>query len=282
VSTGEYADWRESAQEKMFFSDFNQETFEGRDFLDFGCGVGTLSFLLHAHGAKSVVGTDLNESSISAAEQRKEAENIAFRLAVDASSIDLNDSAVDAIACFDVMEHIMEFEPIIHEWFRVLRHSGNVLVHWQPYYHPYGHHMQDYLPIPWVHMLLSTEKRRRLCERIVDLPEFNAPWWDRDNQGNKINRFRAAPEGPGFLNRLSMRKFEKICRQAGFRVSRRELKPFSGRFYVAAASSLLTRLPMLRESCPGLLMENVTHGAEFSCILTDNSDCLRHHPEKTD
>ena len=227
VTTGEYADWRQNSQERMFFSDFDQEIFAGKDFLDFGCGVGTLSFLLHENGVRSVTGIDVSDSSIEIAEQRNAQDNVTFKLSATTDSIDLADSSIDAIACFDVMEHVMEYRPIIYEWFRVLRSSGQVLVHWQPYYHPYGHHMQYYLPIPWVHIFMSGEKRRKLCERIVDLPEFDAPWWDRNSQGEKINRFKAAPDGPGFLNRLTTREFEKICRQAGFRITRRTLKPYN-------------------------------------------------------
>ncbi len=246
-STADYADWRESTQERMFFADFADEVFSGRDVLDFGCGVGTLSYLMSMHGARHVVGVDLSEASIEKARQRRRDEPVEFRLATNERAIDIADESVDVVACFDVMEHIMAYAPIIREWHRVLRPAGRVLVHWQPYFHPYGHHMQDYLPVPWVHLLLSGERRRELCARVVDLPDFDAPWWDRDEHGNRINRFRVAPDGPGFLNRLSMRRFERICTRSGFRVACRTLKPFSGSSAVVAVSRALTRVPLLRE-----------------------------------
>lgn len=246
-STDDYASWRESAQERMFFADFDDEDFSGRDVLDFGCGVGTLTYQLAMHGARSVVGVDLNEASLEKARRRRRDEPVEFRLSTDDRAIDIADESVDVVACFDVMEHIMAYAPIIREWHRILRPSGRVLVHWQPYFHPYGHHMQDYLPVPWVHLLLSGERRRELCARVVDLPEFDAPWWDRDGDGNRINRFRVAPDGPGFLNRLSMRRFERICARAGFRLARRTLKPFSGSPAVVTVSRALTRVPVLRE-----------------------------------
>jgi len=253
-STDQYRQWRRATLEKDVRDSFDPALFFRRDVLDFGCGTGELSLLLADLGARSVIGIDLSKRDIEAARKNIGGRtSVAFRVG-GTKTISLPDRSIDVIACFDVMEHIMEYDAIMREWRRVLRPGGRVLIDWQPYYHPYGHHARAYMPIPWAHVFLSPLQQNEVCARVVDLPEFKAPWWDHNGQGQRINRFREAIENgrgndPGFLNELTMRRFEKVCREVGFEIERRKLFPFSGPSYVKALGTLLTTIPFVREFC---------------------------------
>ena len=251
-STQEYADWREQTLEDEFLENFSPDIVKDKDILDFGCGNGALSFLMVRLGAKSCIGVDLDQRSIDIANDRARGKAISFKHASSTTRIDLADHSIDVIVCFDVMEHIMEYKSIMGEWHRVLRPGGKVLIHWQPWFHPYGHHGQDYLPIPWVHVFLNSRQRSEVSARIVDLPEFDAPSWDYDENNNRINRFREAikqnrADREGFLNKLTMWKFEHLCEKVGLNIERQALKSFQGPFIVRKISLAMTKVPGMRE-----------------------------------
>jgi SAM-dependent methyltransferase len=254
ASSADYVQWRGDAMPKKFRETFDAGLIVGKDVLDFGCGTGPLSHEVVALGARSCVGLDLDAGSIATARANaKDCARIRFELATDPTRIDLPDESVDVIACADVMEHILEYEAIMREWRRVLRPGGRVLILWQPYWHPYGHHGADYTPIPWVHVFLSHREQREVAARIVDLPDFARPHWDYDKAtGEPINRFRRelrteAGDSAGHLNELTMSRFEEVCGESGLSIERREFEPFSGPWPVPLVSGALTRIPWVRE-----------------------------------
>jgi SAM-dependent methyltransferase len=251
ASQGDYRKWREGMLEQSYRTAFDESVVKDRDVLDFGCGTGELSFLLVKFGARSAVGIDLTERDINAARAALKDEPIRFVHGSCPDTIDLPSESVDVVACFDVMEHIMQPEPIMREWLRVLRPGGRVLIHWQPYYHPWGHHAVDYLPIPWAHVLLSHRERSEVIARLVDCPDFPVPWWDMKD-GQRVNRFRQAitadgGDQAGFLNELTMGRFERMAKRIGFRIDARKFERFAGPAAVRWLSGLFTKLPGLRE-----------------------------------
>lgn len=252
ASSHEYSQWRQRTLRQEYLQHFDAEMVAGKDVLDFGCGDGALSFVVAGLGAKSCTGIDLGRKSIERAKEKVTNEPVSFQCADDPKEVPLHSEAFDVIVCFDVVEHIMEYEAIISEWYRILRCGGRVLIHWQPWFHPHGHHGYTYIPIPWVHVFLSNRQRTEICARIVELPDFDAPFWDRDQDGHRINRFRQALEAgqaddDGFLNQLTIRKFERLVRQAGFHLEKRKYTHFQGSWPVRAVSATCTRVPFLRE-----------------------------------
>lgn len=244
--------WREHTLEEEYLRYFSPDIVRDKDVLDFGCGEGALSFHLIRLGARSCIGVDLDQKDLDSANSKIRGESISFRRASNTTKVELENESVDVIVCFDVVEHIMEYESIIREWHRVLRPGGKVLIHWQPWFHPNGHHGQAYIPIPWVHVFLNNRKRVEVCARIVELPEFDAPFWDRDENGKRINRFREALESgkadeEDFLNKLTMRRFERLSKEAGFHIEKRIRTTFEGSFVVQNISWLFSKIPLVRE-----------------------------------
>lgn len=119
--------WRRQLREGDVFADRVRAVADlipsVRRLLDVGCGDGALSALVQGKVAE-VHGMEWSESAIEKARAR----------GVQVRKCDLNrdpfpydDSWFDAVACLDVIEHVLEPRRLLHEIHRVLR-PGGVLV----------------------------------------------------------------------------------------------------------------------------------------------------------
>jgi len=200
----------------------------------------------------SVQAVDVDESRVLSAKNRARSGKVSlpveprFWCANNTRSIDLEDSSVDRILCFDVLEHIMDFDEIIAEWRRILRPDGKILIWWVPWFHPFGPHIESLVPLPWAHIFFSEKTLLRTCARVYDMEEFKPRIWDVDDGGGKLpNKWQAMEALPG-VNKLTIRQFEKSVQRVGLRVARRELHGFqSGR--LRSLKDFLARLPICRE-----------------------------------
>lgn len=250
-NTDAYQNWRKHELENQFNTNFSADDIRGRDVVDFGCGGGELSFLAAQLGAKSVLGLEVEreryEMAVAAGRRLNLPTKPRFQLSSDTRLIDLPDASVDVILCFDVLEHILSYETIIPEWHRVLRDRGHVLIWWMPYYHPYGHHVESLVPLPWAHAVFSERTVLRACARIYDMAEFRPRIWDVDEAGNKKpNKWKSMDSLPT-LNKLTLRRFEKICDELGFIYKRREHHPIRSSTLTRMISSVLINVPFARE-----------------------------------
>ena len=57
------------------------------------------------------------------------------------------------------------------------------------------------------------------------MPHFVPPAWDKDKEGNKINRFRSEEMHNPTLNKLTVQKFESLCKELNYRFIKREYVP---------------------------------------------------------
>jgi len=245
----DYEDHRGQTLRNEFDKYFSSINLTGLNVLDFGCGHGGLCAHVARKGAADVVGVDLVEDRIASARAMAEESKLPvkprFILARDERSIELPDDSIDVIMCFDVLEHVMEYEAIIAEWRRILRPGGRVLIHWVPWWNPYGPHINSLVSIPWSHVFFSERTLLNTCARIYDLPEFVPKHWDLDETGRKKpNKWRVLQELPE-VNRLSIRRFEKVCARARLTIERRRIVGFGGA--AARLTRALTHIPGLRE-----------------------------------
>ncbi len=246
-----YQEWRHRELESQFNEYFSTDLLKDRDVVDLGCGGGELSLFAIQKGAKSVYGIEASESQYCIACAQLRNANLphepVFLLANDACRIPLNDEEHDTILCFDVLEHVMCYEAIIHEWHRILRPNGCVLIWWVPYYHPYGHHVQSLVPIPWVHALLSDRTIIEACAKVYESPDFEPRFWDLDEKGQKKpNKWLTLNELPD-LNKLKIEQFETSARGMGFNFEQRLYRPISSSRFARALSSALIGMPALRD-----------------------------------
>ena len=120
---------------------------EGRAVLDAGCGVGYGSALLARAGATEVVGVDLSEKAVKAAEN--DAPPNATFLTGDVHALPFEDGRFDLVVCFEVIEHVERQDDVITELARVLA-PGGILALSSPNrdVYPPGnpHHVHEYVP----------------------------------------------------------------------------------------------------------------------------------------
>jgi len=249
-SKAAYQGWRDSDLREQFLANFDPEGLRDKDVLDFGCGEGGLSFLVATFGVRSITGIDLNEELVQSAMARLQRPNgpISAKFIVGSGSkvIDLHDSSMDVILCFDVLEHILDYREIIREWYRVLRPQGRVFICWVPWFHPYGHHIHPLVPLPWVHAFFSDKTLLDVCARIYDMPEFKPRLWDQDEKGNKRpNKWRSMEILPD-VNRLTVAQFERVCVESGLRIEERRTSGFRGA-RLAAVTEILSQIPRIQE-----------------------------------
>lgn len=245
-----YQSWRVSELLDQFNMFFSKSDVQGCDVVDFGCGEGALSFYMATLDVKSVVGVDVSSDRIASAKRRLESQDLPirpdFRHARCTDKVELADASADVILCFDVLEHIMDFTAIVPEWKRVLRNDGRVLIWWIPWYHPYGHHIESLVPIPWAHVVWSDKTLIDTCGKIYDMPEFNPRVWDLDKSGakkpNKWLTMQALPE----VNRLTIKQFDRLCDEVGLVRSRKDLNGF-GSSKLAKLTNAFLDVPFLKE-----------------------------------
>lgn len=250
LDTARYADWRTSELLSQYDDHFSADSLCGKRVLDFGCGEGALSFHACHLGAASVHGVDVIQKNIDKAQTLAAHANLSNKPLFSTSSTDrlaYPDNSFDVILCFDVVEHIMNPSPIWREWQRVLAPGGHILIWWQPYYHPYGHHLMSYIPLPWAHVLFSRRTLANTCRRIFHLPDYLPRYWDVDAAGNKLPDREFRIENLGGVNRLTIADFEKQITEAGFRIDRREPHAMQGPWPIPAISRLATKSSRLRE-----------------------------------
>jgi SAM-dependent methyltransferase len=265
----DYDLWRDDELRNQFLDHFNPDSVKGKNVLDFGCGSGRLSFLMVELGAKRVDALDLDPDNLERAARILATENLdlayepQFKLAANAKEIPYPDQSFDIILCFDVVEHIMKPDLILREWQRVLRPGGKVYVWWQPYYHPYGHHLLPYMPLPWAHVFFSKQTLAKTCMRVHNLPEYVPRYWDLDEKGKKREmQTPARAETLGGINCMSISSFEKRCRSAGLGITRKEPHAFGGSAAVTAVSRLCSKTPFLSEFFTAYLIYEIGRASD--------------------
>ncbi|QMT31928.1 bifunctional 2-polyprenyl-6-hydroxyphenol methylase/3-demethylubiquinol 3-O-methyltransferase UbiG [Alysiella filiformis] len=99
----------------------------GKTIVDVGCGGGILSESMAKYGAASVLGVDMAEKSLQAAQQHAQAENIAN---VSYRCISVEDLAAqmphsfDVVTCMEMLEHVPQPESIIRACAKLVKPEG--------------------------------------------------------------------------------------------------------------------------------------------------------------
>jgi SAM-dependent methyltransferase len=219
-------DWSDRSLRKSL-EYFSQIPVQHRTALDFGCGNGKLSFRLKEQGAAKVYGVDVNADALARARNANvHGPSVEFLLG-SISSIPLASDSVDLIFCISVLEHVMDVDSIVREWYRILRPGGKVLIQWSAWHHPDGSHLDSVIPIPYAQCLFSERTLARTAARIKCSAVYTPKVWDYDPETGLRREVRFEDEYTReFLNKMSIGAFNgKLKRMSLFEISQYNCQP---------------------------------------------------------
>lgn len=204
---------------------------EGRKVLDFGCGAGAQSVALATKMNAIVTGIDINRGAL------KKAEKTALKHGLSPSQCrfvcEPTTEKYDVIISQNAMEHFDDPASVLSLIHGNLMAGGKVLMTFSPpWLAPYGHHMNFFCKLPWLHLLFSEKTVMAVRSRYR-------------NDGAK--KYTEVTSG---LNKMTLAKFEKLIKESGFIIKQKRYRGVKG-------VAIFTRIPLLRE----LLTDRVT------CVL---------------
>ena len=183
--------------------------------IDFGCGEGSEVIECVRHGARKVIGLDIQKDLLEIGRKRAIQEGLSEKCTFALET----DEKADVITAIDSFEHFDDPSSILVTMSQLIKPSGCVLVAFGPtWYHPLGGHL--FSVFPWAHLIFTEKALIR---------------WRSDFKTDGATRFC---EVAGGLNQMSIARFEKIVGGSPFRFSEFETVPIRK---LAAVSNRLTR-----------------------------------------
>jgi ubiquinone/menaquinone biosynthesis C-methylase UbiE len=119
-----------SASEKHWEIFYQPHEVRGKSVLDAGCGTGIFSFIFDQKGASQVLGIDISEGSLEAAQKlkkRHECQNTSFQR-VNMLKLPFQDGSFDIVWAWGAVHHTTEPFPALEELIRVLKEQGSLLI----------------------------------------------------------------------------------------------------------------------------------------------------------
>jgi len=135
------------AKNNRFLNRFSKLNVQGLTVLDFGSGMGGLSFELVQRGAKRVVGVDLNRQRMQFARKSLEEIHPEMKSRIRFVHGTLNqvseNESFDLIISKATFEHLFDIPSVLDGFARLLKPGGSVLLGFGPLYHsPWGDHFR--------------------------------------------------------------------------------------------------------------------------------------------
>lgn len=235
-----------------------------KSILDVGCGLGGKPSYYVDHGATSVTAIDIQPRSVRSTRtlaRARDQDDAIQAIVADGAHIPFTDDQFDIVISINVLEHVDDPFATLAECQRVLRPGGVILLHFPPFYGPWGAHLEGWINYPWPHLLFSdktllnaadrVEARRRLDPDYIPIAQVD---W---------SSYECLPN----LNRLTVRQFKAMIRTLNLREIRCHMLPWGRHFLPRKGrigSGLLDLLRWLAHC--SLLREMLT--TKIACVLT--------------
>ncbi|HOW03146.1 MAG TPA: class I SAM-dependent methyltransferase [Caldisericia bacterium] len=197
------------------FFDLNR-LFKGKKVLDIGCGGGgKTAYIAKYYEPKQIYGVDLSEDFISKAKGFGKSLNIKEMdfLVCNAENLPFKDSEFDSIILFDTFEHLKNPIKVLNEAKRVLKVGGYILISFPPYYHPYGAHVNDLIPIPWVHLFFDNSALAKAY--------WTLSFYKEDGERRRKLKITKGINGSleiGYINQMTLKKCKEIIKSIDLKV----------------------------------------------------------------
>lgn len=222
--------------------------FSGKSVAELGCSSGYLLNGFRQQEQFSPIGIEIDRSKV--ARGRAEYGNAIHFVESTASTIPLPNESVDVVYTIETIEHLSRVEDIFRECYRILRPEGVFLIHFGPWLSPYGAHLEDILPLPWLHTVFSMDTLLNVAAYLYGSDEYVPAsfWFDLDTGKRRPNPFTDHQRWNDFLNHMTIRRFRRMLKVLPFETVHIERLGFSGKaFRVGRWLRGLSQIPLLDE-----------------------------------
>jgi SAM-dependent methyltransferase len=179
--------------------------------LEVGAGHGGKG-IAYARAGMRVVSLDVDVAALELGAEAARARNVMLQfLAGDGARLPFANDSFDAVLLDSVIEHVGDALALLRECARVLKRGGIAFVVFPPYYAPLSGHIDDYVMIPWFHLL----PRRVVKNRLLSIKQHKGILSPRD-----------AFDVYCTLNGLTIFRFKRIAQRAGFAFAYLRARPF--------------------------------------------------------
>lgn len=242
--------WTESRlaevpQYQELFGSFT--SLKGKTVLDLGCNRGYLLRALLEKETFNAIGADISEPDLKIA--RQSSPQIRFVRSTP-TSVPIDSDSVDVCYTIDTVEHLSKAPEMFKDIFRVLKPGGLFFVHFNPWLNPYGSHLEDIIPFPWPHVVFSMETLLDTAEVLYEeQPVEKTAAYFRGDDGQKVaNPYRDRAKWKTFLNKMTIRRFNRMLATLPFELVHQECIGFGGKTFRAGRLLRgLVRVPGSRE-----------------------------------
>lgn len=231
---------------RRLFSEFSP--FAGRTVLELGCSSGYLLGAFLERESFEALGADIDGQALERGRSTF-GDRIRF-VQTTPTSIPLPDRSVDVIYTVDTVEHLSRAREILTDCHRILRPGGRMLVHFHSWLGPWGAHLEDIIPFPWPQAVFSMDTLLNVAAHLYDSDEYVPAcyWIDPETGARRANPYLDHARWEEFLNRMTLRQFERLVRTLPFDVVHARRLEFGGRAFGAArVLKRLAHLPFLDE-----------------------------------
>lgn len=195
--------------------------------LEIGAGRGGKSITYALAGMRvTALDVDLDALILGGSAARARHADVRF-LAGDGAQLPFADNHFDAILLDSVIEHVQNPTTVLRECRRALKSGGIVFIVFPPFYGPLSGHIDDYISVPWFHLLPRQVVQRRL-------------WASNEVKGILTSRDAYAVFTT--LNGLTVFQFKQAVRAAGLRIDYLRVRPFLTHPGMRLVAGLVTAL----------------------------------------
>ncbi len=223
-------------------------SFAGKTVLEIGCNKGYMLDSFLQQEDFNAIGADISEPALEYG-RGKFGDKIKF-IQTTPKTIPLPDESVDIIYTIDTVEHLSDPKSIFLEAQRVLRPGGWFLVHFHPWFGPYGTHLEDIIPYPWANVFFSMDTLLDVAAHLYDKPDYRVPCYFQDEKtgAKRPNPYLDREMWGEYLNRITLRQFRAMLRGLPFELVHKEQIGFGGKvFRLGRYVSAFSQVPVLDE-----------------------------------
>jgi SAM-dependent methyltransferase len=178
------------------------KSIQNKVVIDFGCGRGDDAIEMLRHGARKVIGVDIQERFLQEALMKARTAGLAGEYEFAQSPSE----PADIIVALDSFEHFDKPAEILKIMSGMLKPDGRVIASFGPtWFHPFGGHL--FSVFPWSHLLFTEKAQIR---------------WRSTFKTDGATRFN---EVEGGLNQMTLRRFKRLVAESDFEFEEFEAVP---------------------------------------------------------